>query len=123
MKEKGNSKAENKDELLNYIFKRIRADIDFMLDKNKVGSDDLTPVLIYIIIKAKPKRMFFNIKFINYFFDEKYKKGINYCYITQAIFSLNYIMNELKTIPEPKNKTKRKNSDKDDGAAPTPQKF
>ncbi|MBQ9491916.1 MAG: hypothetical protein IJU86_04000 [Firmicutes bacterium] len=35
VKEKENSKAENKDELLNYIFKRIRADIDFMLDRNK----------------------------------------------------------------------------------------
>ena len=95
----------------------------FMLDKKEVSSDDLIPVLIYIIIKAKPKRMFFNIKFINYFFDEKYKKGKNNYYIIQAISSLNYIMNELKTIPEPKNKTKRKNSDKDDGAAPTPQKF
>ena len=34
VKEKENSKAENK-ELLNYIFKRIRADIDFMLDRNQ----------------------------------------------------------------------------------------
>ena len=35
IEEKENSKAKNIDELLKYIFKRIRADIDFMLDKNK----------------------------------------------------------------------------------------
>ena len=35
VKEKENSKDKNKDKLLNYIFNRIRADIDFMLDRNQ----------------------------------------------------------------------------------------
>ena len=35
LEQKAHSKAKSKDDLLKYIFKRIRADIDFMLDKNK----------------------------------------------------------------------------------------
>ena len=41
----------------------------FMMDKKETGSDNLTPVIIYVIIKAKPARLNFNIKFIKYFFD------------------------------------------------------
>ena len=95
----------------------------FMMDKKETGNDNLTPVIIYVIIKAKPKRMYFNIKFINYFFDEKDKKGKNEYYIIQAITSLDYIMKELKVNSKPKNKMNKKKSEKekDIDAAPTPQ--
>jgi hypothetical protein len=95
----------------------------FMMDKKETGNDNLTPVIIYVIIKAKPKRMYFNIKFINYFFDEKDKKGKNEYYIIQAITSLDYIMKELKVNSKPKNKMNKKKSEKekDIEAAPTPQ--
>ena len=94
----------------------------FMMDKKETGNDNLTPVIIYVIIKARPKKMYFNIKFINYFFDEKDKMGKNYYYITQAITSLDYIMKELKIQKKTKGKVNKKNSEKDDGmAAPTPQ--
>ena len=43
--------------------------------------------------------------------------------ITQAISSMNFIMNVNKIEHESTNKTKRKNIEKDDGAAPTPQQF
>ena len=67
--------------------------------------------------------MFFNIKFINYFYGEKIKMGkYSFC-ITQAISSMNFIMNVNKIEHESTNKTKRKNIKKDDGAAPTPQQF
>ena len=96
----------------------------FMLNKNETGSDNLTPVIIYVIIKARPKKMFFNMKFINYFFDEKDKKGKNEYYIIQAITSLDYIMKELKINKSSidKKKSSKKNPDKDnETAAPTPQ--
>ena len=95
----------------------------FMMDKKETGNDNLTPVIIYVIIKAKPKRMYFNIKFINYFFDEKNKKGKNEYYIIQAITSLDYIMKELKidSIEKNKNKNNKKKEKKEgDDAAPTP---
>ena len=95
----------------------------FMMDKKETGNDNLTPVIIYVIIKAIPKRMYFNIKFINYFFDEKDKMGKNNYYIIQAITSLNFIMNELKISASSKNKNKniKKDLSKDNQkAAPTP---
>ena len=36
----------------------------FMLDKTDSDSDSFTSILIYTIIKSKPKRLCFNIKFI-----------------------------------------------------------
>ena len=94
----------------------------FMMDKKETGNDNLTPVIIYVIIKAKPMRMYFNIKFINYFFDEKDKKGKNEYYIVQAITSLDYIMKELKINIKPKNKINKKKTDNsNEMAAPTPQ--
>ena len=68
----------------------------FMLDKKEKGNDDFTSVILYIIIKVFPERMYFNLKYIIDFFDEKEKKGINDYYITQGKTSLNYIINELK---------------------------
>jgi hypothetical protein len=94
----------------------------FMMDKKETGNDNLTPVIIYVIIKAKPMRMYFNIKFINYFFDEKDKKGKNEYYIVQAITSLDYIMKELKINIKPKSKINKKKTDNsNEMAAPTPQ--
>ena len=79
----------------------------FMMDKKETGSDNLTPVIIYVIIKAKPARLNFNIKFIKYFFDEKDKKGKNEYYIIQAITSIDYIMKTLKIDLKEKNKSKK----------------
>ena len=81
----------------------------FMLNKKDSGSDDFTPMLLYVIIKALPKRMYFNFKLITYFFDEKDKKGQGGYYITQLTTSLNYIMNELN-IDSLKKSTKTKNN-------------
>ena len=83
----------------------------FMMDKEETGMDNLTNAIIYTIIKAKPRRMFFNIKFINYFFNEKDKKGKNEYYIVQAITALDYIMKKNKSDNVKKdNNTKKKNS-------------
>ena len=46
----------------------------FILDKKEGGNDDFTSVILYIIIKAFTKRMYFNLKYIIDFFDEKIKK-------------------------------------------------
>ena len=97
----------------------------FMMDKKETGSDNLTPVIIYVIIKAKPARLNFNIKFIKYFFDEKDKKGKNEYYIIQAITSIDYIMKTLKIDLKEKNKSKNKekNNDTDDVETPAPTPF
>ena len=95
----------------------------FMKDTKEAGFDNLIYPLIYSMAKAKPKRIFFNIKFINYFYGEKIKMGkYSYC-ITQAISSMNVLMNDNKIERESTNIAKRKNIEKDDGAAPTPQQF
>ena len=94
----------------------------FMLDKKETGSDDFTDVITYIIIKAFPERMYFDFKYIIYFFDEKDKKGINDYYITQAKTSFNYIMNFLKvdSIKKREKNENNKNKDKEgETAAPT----
>jgi len=95
----------------------------FMLDKKETGNDDFTSVILYIIIKALPIRMYFNFKFIIYFFDEKERKGKNDYIITQAKTCLNYIMNELKidTSKKPE-KPKNNNIDKE-GETPAPTPF
>ena len=85
----------------------------FMLDKKETGNDDFTSVILYIIIKAFPERMYFNLKYIIDFFDEKDKKGINDYYITQGKTSLNYIINELKVDSLKKSEKTENNKNKD----------
>ena len=96
----------------------------FMLDKKETGNDDFTSVILYIIIKALPIRMYFNFKFIIYFFDEKDKKGKNDYIITQAKTCLNYIMNELKIDTSKKmEKPKNNNNIDKEGETPAPTPF
>ena len=91
----------------------------FMMNKKETGNDNFTPVIMYVIIKASPERIYFNTKLISYFFDEKEKLGKNYYCVTLAITSLDYIMKELKINPKIKAEDNQKNSEKDNEPAPT----
>ena len=94
----------------------------FMLDKKVTDNDDFTSMILYVIIKALPTRMYFNFKLIIYFFDEKDKKGMDGYYITQSKSSLNFIMNDLNidSLRKSKKIKNNKNIDKDvETAAPT----
>ena len=64
----------------------------FMLDKSDSDSDNFAQILIYVIIMARPKRLIFNIKFIEFFFNEKYKMGTLDYNLTQAKISIQYII-------------------------------
>lgn len=64
----------------------------FMLNKKDSDADSLIILLIYSIIKARPKTFDFNLKFIEYFFDEKNKRGKLDYYLTHAKSSVQYIM-------------------------------
>ena len=64
----------------------------FMLNKDDSDADSFAAILIFVIIMARPKRMIFNIKFIEFFFDESNKKGKLYYNITQAKTSIQFIM-------------------------------
>ena len=64
----------------------------FMLNKEDSDADSFTAILIYIIIMARPKRMIFNLKFIEFFFDESNKKGKLEYNLTQAKSSIQFIM-------------------------------
>ena len=63
----------------------------FMLDKSDSDADNFAQILIYVIIMARPKRLIFNIKFIEFFFNEKYKLGNLEYNLTQAKISIQYI--------------------------------
>ena len=64
----------------------------FMLNKGDSDNDSLTYILIYVFIMARPKRMIFNLKFIEFFFIEKDKKE-NYDYnTTLAKSAIQFIM-------------------------------
>ena len=64
----------------------------FMLNKDDSDADSFAAILIFVIIMARPKRMIFNIKFIEFFFDESNKKGKLYYNIIQAKTSIQFIM-------------------------------
>ena len=64
----------------------------FMQNKTDSDADSFIVILIYSIIMAKPKRFDFNLKFIEYFLDEKYKMGKLKYYLTQALTAVEYIM-------------------------------
>jgi hypothetical protein len=47
-------------------YKIINNSIAFCSGKDDAGSDDIIPILIYVIIKSRPKRIFTNIKYIKF---------------------------------------------------------
>lgn len=53
--------------------------------------EDFMPILNYIIIKSKPKRMISNFNFIDSLLDENKKKGVYGNMLTNLNFSLQYI--------------------------------
>ena len=63
----------------------------FMLNQKTAEAGDLLPMIIYGIIKAKPKRMIFNIKFIKYFMNHNQLLGNIGYNLIQAESSMNYI--------------------------------
>ena len=54
-------------------------------------ANDLLPIIIYAIIKARPQRMIFNIRFIEFFFDNKDLKGALGYNLIQAKSSIAFI--------------------------------
>ena len=83
---------------ITFVLQLINSLYIFMLDNNNVDANDLLSILTYLIIKAQPKRMIFNLKIIEYFFNEKKKKGIEFYSVTIFQTSSNFIMcyNEKK---------------------------
>ena len=69
----------------------------FMIDKDDSDNDCLTYILIYMFIKARPKRLIFNLKFIEYFTNENETTNKtdneNFAYnITQAKSAVQFII-------------------------------
>ena len=95
----------------------------FMLDKSEgVDSNEILTILPYILIKAKPKRLIFNLKFIEFFFDESAQKGPDYFTIITFHNSIYYIQEIKKEIKEVKIKEDTNGFEilEKDDAAPTP---
>ena len=67
----------------------------FMTDK-AAEANDLLPIIIYVMIKARPERMVFNMKFIEFFFDNSNLKGALGYNLIQAKSSIRFIT-ELKS--------------------------
>ena len=62
----------------------------FMSDR-PAEANDLLPVIIYLIIKARPKRMIFNLKYISFFFDDSNLKGALGYNLIQAKSAVKFI--------------------------------
>ena len=62
----------------------------FMSDKS-AEANDLLPVIIYLIIKARPERMIFNLKYISFFFDNSNLKGALGYNLIQAKSAVKFI--------------------------------
>ena len=58
-------------------------------------ANDLLPIIIYSIIKARPQRMIFNIRFIEFFFDNKDLKGALGYNLIQAKSSIAFINDSI----------------------------
>ena len=58
-------------------------------------ANDLLPIIIYSIIKAKPQRMIFNIRFIELFFDNNDLKGALGYNLIQAKSSIAFISDTI----------------------------
>ena len=93
----------------------------FMLDKSEIDTSDILYILSFVIVKAKPRRLIFNLKFIQFFFDEKEIKGPEFFSIIQFLTSINDIL----IFDENKVKNKDNNFDyiKKTNAAPTPNAY
>ena len=63
----------------------------FMLDKPDADADSFATILVYIMIMARPKRINFNLRFIE-LFDTSNKMGKLSYNIIQAKTTINYIM-------------------------------
>ena len=63
----------------------------FMLNQSQAEAGDLLPLIIFGIIKTKPKRMIFNIKFIKYFMNQNELLGNVGYNLIQAESSTNFI--------------------------------
>ena len=63
----------------------------FMLNQSQAEAGDLLPLIILGIIKTKPKRMIFNIKFIKYFMNQNELLGNVGYNLIQAESSTNFI--------------------------------
>ena len=61
-----------------------------MSDKS-AEANDLLPVIIYLIIKARPERMIFNLKYISFFFDNSNLKGALGYNLIQAKSAVKFI--------------------------------
>ena len=63
----------------------------FMLNQRQAEAGDLLPLIIYAIINAKPKRIIFNIKFINFFMNKNLLLGNVGYNLIQAESSIHFI--------------------------------
>ena len=63
----------------------------FMLNQKQAEAGDLLPLIIYGIIRARPKRMVFNVKFIKYFMSQNQLLGNVGYNLIQAESSMNFI--------------------------------
>ena len=63
----------------------------FMLNQRQAEAGDLLPLIIYAIITARPKRIIFNIKFINFFMNKNLLLGNIGYNLIQAESSIHFI--------------------------------
>ena len=98
----------------------------FMTDK-AAEANDLLPIIIYVMIKARPERMVFNMKFIEFFFDNSNLKGALGYNLIQAKSSIKFIKDlkssdiKMDESEFQKNCSEAENLAKTDSkAAPTP---
>ena len=62
-------------------------------DEADAGQDEITPIFQYILIKAKPKRIFSNIYYIKAFLDDSELSGSKGFLVTQIESATSYIEN------------------------------
>ncbi len=75
-------------------YETINNTIKFSSGKNiDAGADDLAPIFQYIIIKAKPRRLYSNIYYIKCFIRNEQKTGIYGFLLSQMVFSAEFITN------------------------------
>ena len=79
---------------ISQAYETINNTIKFSSGKNiDAGADDLAPIFQYIIIKAKPRRLYSNIYYIKCFIRNEQKTGIYGFLLSQMVFSAEFITN------------------------------
>lgn len=73
----------NKINAFSQASKIIQSSISFCSGKNELGVDDSLNVFIYIVLKAKPKRIMSNIKFISMYLNKELQKKDKGLLLTQ----------------------------------------